>query len=36
VESDQNFESLQISSDDHLLIIYTPGDLTIWYPDTNS
>lgn len=36
VEPDQHYESWEISSDDHLLIVCTPGgDLTIWYPDTN-
>lgn len=29
-----HWEAWQISSDDHLLIVCTPGgDLTIWYPD---
>ena len=33
VEPDQRYESWQISSDDGLLIVCTPGgDLTIWYP----
>jgi hypothetical protein len=33
VDPDQCYESWQISSDDGLLIICTPGgDLTIWYP----
>lgn len=34
VEPDDHYESWQISSDDGLLIVCTPGgDLTIWYPD---
>ena len=33
VDPDQSYESWQISSDDGLLIVCTPGgDLTIWYP----
>jgi Family of unknown function (DUF6188) len=30
----QQWEAWQISSDDHLLIVCTPGgELTVWYPD---
>lgn len=36
VEPDQHYESWQISSEDHLLIVCTPGgELTIRYPDDN-
>jgi hypothetical protein len=33
VRPDEHYESWQISSDDHLLIVCGPGgDLTVWYP----
>lgn len=36
VEPDRQYESWQISSDNQLLIVCTPGgELTIWYPDNN-
>jgi hypothetical protein len=36
VKPDQRYESWQINSDDHLLIVCTPGgDLAVWYPDTS-
>ena len=35
VDPDEHYESWQISSDDDLLIVCTPGGgLTIWYPST--
>jgi hypothetical protein len=35
-DPDQHYESWQISSDDGLLIVCTPGgDLTIWYPSSS-
>ena len=37
VDPDQRYESWQISSDDGLLIVCTPGgDLTIWYPPSSA
>lgn len=37
VEPDQQYESWQITSEDDLLIVCTPGgDLTIWYPVVTS
>jgi hypothetical protein len=37
VEPDEHYESWQISSDDDLLIVCTPGgELTIWYPDATA
>ena len=37
VDPDQHYESWQISSDDGLLIVCTPGgNLAIWYPPDNA
>ena len=37
VDPDQRYESWQISSDDGLLIVCTPGgDLAIWYPPSST
>ncbi|MEO5662973.1 MAG: DUF6188 family protein [Nocardioides sp.] len=37
VDSDEHYESWQINSDDGLLIVCAPGgELTIWYPESQS